>query len=227
MRMKTETQLADFLLKEAYPLTALDEEKIELASCGHPEAEHWKKSCLKDFKDHVKEYYSDKQNNRCVYCRMEVSLATGFYHIEHIAPKSLYPRWMYEPKNLCLACPNCNSAKNATDILVRNKTNKELPSISEDYLIVNPYLDKYFDHIEIIDGLLYHGLTRKGIKTIEVCHLTRTDLLSERAENLILKEQAKGSFERIMLTYAMYHDCVADWNGLVTNVQKIIERLKD
>ena len=119
--MKTEAQLADFLLKEAYPLTFLDEENIEQASSGHPKAEHWKKSCLNGFKEHVKEYYSDMQNNRCVYCRMKVSLATGFYHIEHIAPKSLYPQWMYEPKNLCLACPNCNSAKNATDILTKLK----------------------------------------------------------------------------------------------------------
>lgn len=225
--MKTEAQLADFLLKKAYPLTSLDEENIEQASSGHPEAEHWKKSCLKGFKEHVKKYYSDKQNNRCVYCRMKVNLATGFYHIEHIAPKSLYPQWMYDPKNLCLACPNCNSAKNATDILATHNNKKVLPSMSEDYLIINPYLDKYFEHIEIIDNLLYHGLTQKGTKTIEVCHLTRTDLLSERAENLIIKEQANGSFERIMLIYTKYQDSIADWNGLVTNVHKIIERLKD
>lgn len=225
--MKTEAQLADFLLEEAYALTSLDEENIEQASFGHPEAEHWKKSCLKGFKEHVKDFYSDKQNNRCVYCRMKVSLATGFYHIEHIAPKSLYPQWMYEPKNLCLACPNCNSAKNATDILAKQINKNVLPFISGDYLIINPYLDKYFEHIEIINGLLYHGLTKKGTKTIAVCHLTRTDLLSERAENLIIKEQKKGSFERIMLTYAMHKESIADWDSLITNVQKTIEKLKE
>lgn len=34
---------------------------------------------------------------------MDVSLATGYFEIEHIIPKSVHPEWMYEPINLCVA----------------------------------------------------------------------------------------------------------------------------
>lgn len=42
---------------------------------------------------------------------MDVSLATGYFEIEHIIPKSVHPEWMYEPIKLCVACSICNSSK--------------------------------------------------------------------------------------------------------------------
>lgn len=222
--MKSDYELSDFLIESPYEM--IDEDRWAIRSAiggGVPQKEQWNKSCLKVFKNHVKEYYDDAQNGQCAYCRMKVSLATGFYHIEHIAPKSLYPQWMYEPLNLCLACPNCNSAKNSKDIISMSDVD-EIPRYSDAYLIVNPHLDKYFEHIEIIDGLLYRGITDKGKFTIKVCHLTRVELLAERAEKLIEDSFNSGTFEKIMMTYVLHPESIDDIDAVTTKIRRIIKR---
>lgn len=223
--MKSDYELSDFLIESPYEL--IDEDRLAIRRAigsGVPHKDQWSKSCLEVFKEHVKEYYDDVQNGRCAYCRMKVSLATGYYHIEHIAPKSLYPQWMYEPLNLCLACPNCNSAKSAKDIMSISDVD-EIPIHSDAYLIINPHIDKYFEHIEIIDGLLYRGITDKGKFTIEVCHLTRVELLTERAEKLIEDTLTPGTFEKIMMTYVLHPECIDDMDAVTTKIRKIIKKI--
>lgn len=147
--MRTDLELSDFVIASPYELTKEDQEIIEKVSKGNPDKDQWDDSRLKSFKERVKDYYDGLQNQKCAYCRMDVSTATGYYHIEHIAPKSSYPQWMYDPRNLCLACPYCNSAKNDKEVLSRPC--QELPTESNAYIIVNPHLDKYFDQITVID----------------------------------------------------------------------------
>lgn len=222
--MKTDLQLSNFVISTPYQLTIADDKCIEETSHGHPVKEDWSAAKLDGFKKRVKKYYHGQQNHKCAYCRMDVSLATGFYHIEHIVPKSTHPEWMYEPYNLCLSCPICNSSKNNQEILAE-ETVKKLPKTSSDYLIVHPHIDNYFDHIEIVDGLLYKGLTTKGVKTIEVCNLTRTELLAERAKNYIKSEQAEGSYTKIFITYTMNSQLVGNMDELLENVEKTIKML--
>lgn len=220
--MKTDLQLADFVISAPYQLTSADEKCIEETSHGHPAKEDWSAARLKNFKKRVKEYYYEQQNQKCAYCRMDVSLATGFFHIEHIVPKSTHPKWMYTPFNLCLSCPNCNSSKGNQEVLAVNNIG-ELPHTSSDYLIVHPHIDNYFEHIEIIDGLLYKGLTPKGVKTIEICNLTRTELLAERAKNHIKSEQAEGSYAKMLISNNP--QLVENMNDLLGRIQKTMQLL--
>lgn len=115
--MKSELELANFIISTPYPLTLDDMACIEKASHGHPVKEDWQAASLDKFKDRVRKFYHSVQRQKCAYCRMDVSLATGYFHIEHIVAKSVHPEWMYKPENLCLVCPVCNSSKNNKDIL--------------------------------------------------------------------------------------------------------------
>lgn len=222
--MNSEFELSDFLIQTPYLMTSADSLAIEKASNGHPQKEDWEKSTLSDFKRRVRKYYKNQQNQLCAYCRMEVSSATSYFHIEHIVPKSVHPEWMYNPLNLCVTCANCNSAKNNKEVL-NDKDAKILPMDSFGYLIIHPHLDRYFEHIEIVDGLLYKGLTPKGTKTIEICNLTRTGLLSERAYQLIRKDQESFHYSKLLVTYTQNYMCIANMDELLQEIQKLMESL--
>lgn len=223
--MKSDFELSDFVILFPYTMTSADAKAIERASNGNPQKDDWEKSTLKSYKERVREHYRKQQNQKCVYCRMDVSLATSYIHIEHIVPKSLHPEWMYEPLNLCVACANCNSAKNNQEVL-SDKNTKSLPTDSSGYLIIHPHFDRYFEHIEIVDGLLYKGLTPKGVKTIELGNLTRIGLLTERAKLLIMKDQENFHYSNLLITYTQNYMWIANMDELLKEIQELMERLE-
>lgn len=220
--MKTDLALADFVIATPYSLSTEDIIAIEKTSKGHPSKDDWGVKKLEKFRNNVRTYYKKAQNQKCAYCRMDINVATGYFHIEHIVAKSVHPEWMYEPLNLCLACPICNSSKNNKEVLVDTGCTK-LPVESSGYLIIHPHMDNYFDHIEIVDGLIYKGLTPKGIKTIELCNLTRTPLLAERAKMYIKSEQTEGTFARLFITYTLNSRYIENLEELQNEVQQIIK----
>lgn len=222
--MKSDFELSDFVIQSPYTMTTADAKAIERASNGNPQQDDWEKSTLKSYKVRVREHYCKQQNQKCAYCRMDVSSATSYFPIEHIVPRSLHPEWMYEPLNLCMACVNCNSVKNNQEVL-SDKNVKILPTDSSGYLIIHPHYDRYFDHIEIMDGLLYKGLTPKGAKTIEICKLTRVDLLVERAKLLIQKDNEQNPYSKLMITYTLNSMWIGDMDKLLKEIQELMERL--
>lgn len=223
--MRTDLELANFVINIPYSLSSADEIAIEKTSHGHPVKEDWKEGKLEDFKHRVRKFYAKAQNYKCAYCRMDVSLSTSYFEIEHIVPKSIHPEWMYEPLNLCVVCSICNSVKNDKEVLLEPK-NTELPTKSADYLIVHPHMDNYFDHIDIVDGLVYKGLTPKGVKTIEICKLTRTELLAERAKLFIKLEQAENSYSRLLVTYTINNEWIFDMDELLGRVRETVQMLQ-
>lgn len=223
--MKSDLELSDFVITSPYAMTSADIKAVSKASKGKPQKEDWENSSLKAFKDRVRQYYRQQQNRKCVYCRMDVSSATGYFHIEHIVPKSVHPEWMYEPFNLCLACPQCNSAKNIQEVL-DNTDITDLPTESSDYLIIHPHIDRYFDNIEIIDGLLYKGLTKKGEYTIKLCNLTRPELLSERARVFIQQEQEPDSYSKLLITYIHNFRWIGDMDNLLDEIKNLMNMLE-
>lgn len=120
------------------------------------------KAGITDFKDHMREYMYYEQNCRCAYCRIELPIACCFLQREHIIPKAPHPKWMFEPRNLCFACDRCNNFKGDEEVL-RNQYAVAYPTDSKDFLIVNPFLDKYSDHIELRMGSYMLGGQRKGV----------------------------------------------------------------
>lgn len=207
----------DFKLKNAYSLTKWDKKQIAIAMSNPPVKEDWTNKCLKGFKQRYKDDMRHPQYNRCAYCRTKLNIGNSVFDIEHIEPRSLHPEWMFLTENLCLSCKRCNTAKGNTEILA-NPANAIYPTTSNGFLMVNPYLDDYFDHIEFIGGFLYHGITPKGIFTIETCNLSRYELAESRAEEMLIHGQSKWN-------NVIYHATIN--MHLVNNFRKLLDDIKD
>lgn len=109
--------------------------------------------------------------------------------------------------------------------MLSNKNTTILPTDSSGYIIIHPHYDRYFEHIEIVDGLLYKGLTPKGTKTIEMCNLTRIGLLSERAKLLITKDQENFHYSKLLITYMQNYTWIPNMDKLLKDIQELMESL--
>ena len=79
----------------------------------------WSSDHLDNFKRNLKDFYRDQQNQQCCYCkRVTVGEFRMVLDIEHILPKGnqAYRRYMFEPKNLSIACKRCNMEVKKQDI---------------------------------------------------------------------------------------------------------------
>jgi uncharacterized protein (TIGR02646 family) len=130
----------------AFILTPDDNINIQLAKT---ESDPWKSEYVTDLKRRIKEYYRN-QNNSCCYCKRNF---VGEYNlvidIEHILPKSLYGQFMFEIKNLSIACKRCNMdiKKARTEFIDSSLFNINSPFISNYYLIIHPNIDNYYSHM--------------------------------------------------------------------------------
>lgn len=188
--------LEDFIIQRPYLKTNEDEDLINQASPGVNHHRDWEKKCLSPFKERARDHYRIQQNRRCAYCRTIIKSSQSSPEVEHIVHKSSRSDWMYETFNLCVSCKSCNTKKHTKNVL-RNKHVINLPHKSTSYLIVHPHIDQYSSHIEIVDDILYKGLTTKGRNTIQICGLDRYELAADRAEEKIKTEGHE--YERVIL----------------------------
>lgn len=138
---------------------------------------HWQIVELEPVRAEIRNFYRTEQRLVCVFCLNTITNRSALgANIEHVAPKSLYPQFMFEPKNLCVICPDCNEYKNNREVFVEPATNTKnkikYPIKSEDFVIYQPHFDDYSDHI-IRSGHIYVDRTLKGSYTIFVCNLNR------------------------------------------------------
>lgn len=185
------TEHEDYIVQAPYQPTEKERHAIEELMNKGLVSDDWnsKKTGITEFKDHMREYMYYEQNCRCAYCRIELPIACCFLQREHIIPKATHPKWMFEPRNLCFTCDRCNNFKGDEEVL-ENQYAANYPTESNDFLIINPFLDKYSDHIILKDDIIYVGKTKKGRFTINTCHLYRTDLVLERAKKRMETENA-------------------------------------
>lgn len=136
--------------------------------------ESWSDDDLQPIKERIKNHYHSIQNTICPYCKQKLNSTHGrVWDIEHIIPRSHAPNFMFEPKNLCMSCVDCNSEKSNKKITT-SKAQHKYPTDKEQFLIVHPHFDDYDENIIILEtGLFYYPLKPKGRKTIEVCGLDR------------------------------------------------------
>lgn len=140
----------------------------------------WSIDELQILRVHIRNHYRTQQQGICAYCRRGVSLQSAANcHVEHFAPKSKYPQFMFEPKNLCVACADCNEIKreqetlgSEPDPICNGKNRVNYPRAASSFYIVHPHFDDYDDHIEIFNGH-YVDKTDKGHFTIGACLLNR------------------------------------------------------
>ncbi|WOC25028.1 HNH endonuclease [Pseudoalteromonas sp. N1230-9] len=154
---------------------ALIEDKLRLATFSHLD---WSANELMPIRSKIRNFYRDEQRGVCAYCKDDVSLRSASNaHVEHIAPKSLYLSFMFEPKNLCVICADCNEIKRNQEVMneaVDTFSNnvKSYPRSSGAFKIVHPLFDNYDEHI-LKKGRVYIDRSTKGAFTIGVCKLNR------------------------------------------------------
>lgn len=151
--------------------------KLEDVNFTH---KNWGDPDLEVYRSTVREYYRVAQNGKCAFCKEFISLQSALNcHIEHVVPKSKRLEFIFEPKNLCVICADCNEIKRAQEIessiedtLTRGGEAKLYPRTAKGFLISHPHFDDWDRNI-ITFGKLYVDLSDKGNFTIGVCKLNR------------------------------------------------------
>lgn len=134
---------------------------------------------IQDIRKLIRDYYRDL-TKKCFYCRKRISIrSVGNCHVEHIIPKSAYLGFMFEPKNLCVVCSDCNKIKSdkeaagALEEVIKGKRRiLRYPRVSTRFLVVHPHFDTYEEHIHQC-GDFYVSKSTKGSYTIHICELNR------------------------------------------------------
>lgn len=208
----------DFIIDKPYSLLPEDKQAIaKVIGKGHLSTNSWSDKELDTFKEKIRDYLREKQNGYCAFCRMKMHEENATAELEHIVNKGSRLDWMFLPQNLILSCRLCNTSK-STNKSLKDMTAPDYPKDGDDFLFVNPYFDRYSEHIEIKNDILYHGITPKGIYTVDKCHLNRMNLTIARAENVI--QNSKNGFIGVfmMINNPAYAKVVEDKD-------KIIKRL--
>lgn len=139
---------------------------------------NWGDEEFSDLRSSIRNHYRSHQNAICAYCKSQVSLVSASNaHIEHIVPKATHLKFIFEPKNLCVICADCNTIKRNQETTsdIKNplvNANRRYPRSSEAFKIVHPHFDNYDEHIAI-RGKIYIDITPKGNFTIGACKLNR------------------------------------------------------
>lgn len=139
----------------------------------------WSHETLMSLRSRIRDFYRREQNGHCAYCMQTISLqAAANAQVEHILPKSKHEAFIFEVKNLCVICADCNQAKGAKNALIGEEIDtvqnlpRRYPTSSARFLIIHPAIDVYREHIAI-NGKIYIDLTPKGHFTIGTCNLNR------------------------------------------------------
>lgn len=143
---------------------------------------NWGDSDLENIRVAIRRFYRNEQGAKCAYCKQAVSLISASNcHVEHIAPKSLYQSFMFEPKNLCVICADCNEVKRNQEtinevpdtVISRKNPRVRYPTTSNAFKIIHPHFDNYDEHIEIFSEKIFVNKSKKGLFTIGACDLNR------------------------------------------------------
>ncbi|MDO7193167.1 hypothetical protein Q5M49_05635 [Acinetobacter nosocomialis] len=129
----------------------------------------------------IRDHYKVEQNYKCCYCRQQnLQDHGGVWDCEHILPKAIYPKFLFEPLNLVLSCKECNIAKEKYKNDLIKIVIDDYSTNSTDYRIIHPHFDIYEDHIEVLvlEGLNLFKIkenSEKGKFTYICCNLARFD----------------------------------------------------
>jgi hypothetical protein len=201
---------------------------------GRPErdkvSQYWSSDEVDFIRGEAKDYYKKIQQYECCYCRHTITIKhSGVWDIEHIVSRSENVGFMFNPKNLCVACKDCNGIKSDTKVLV-NPAAKHYPTRSDSFRIVHAHLDPYEIHIDNFRGRIYLPKSRKGEFTIATCRLNRFyyeelgyDPLVENDDYIMLLAErlAKSTpAERPLIKAQLFIYLTTDMRALGVSLQK-------
>jgi len=144
----------------------------------------WKKEIFNDIKNNILKHLRTQQDNECCYCKRQLGYDIKDVDIEHIIPKSNFPKFTFNTKNLALSCPGCNTKKSTTCVLKRQHITN-YPRNGTNIKIIHAHYDEYRTHIEILDDCIYIAKSKKGSETITICELFRLKTVEENARRFI------------------------------------------
>lgn len=152
------------------------------------------KKLIAKFKAEVKEYYWYQQLRRCCYCSIELAKAQNTYDAEHIIDKGVHPQFMFETSNLAAACKPCNNAKDQAWVLTSTNTPAAVPPNSEDYSILHPHLDEWYEHFDYDDfERVVAKPGTKGPETLKVCKIHKLNA-ARLADHFVGNNKAAEKF---------------------------------
>ncbi|KJF71435.1 HNH endonuclease [Agrobacterium arsenijevicii] len=216
------------------PVDTYGEEIVELFNIATASGRDWGSSAHDKAKLALKTALFDAQGGRCAYCRRPIKWEIGHNEIDHILPKSPsgnenkftlndrdsrrstagYPGFTFTPKNLALACRRCNQRKGTFDARKHRNVDPE-PAYSVDdnyYEWVHPHIHDYSDHIEILEGFIFHAkeASPNGECVISVCGLDDVATVERAAADLRIKNAedyavALGSMLHQLKDYGWAH----------------------
>lgn len=124
----------------------------------------WSADFLNDIKEKIKKHLLKKQLENCCYCKKNLSGEFSIViDIEHILPKSKYPKFMFDLMNLAISCKRCNMKIKKNDIAFLNDFFFQSESYfdTKGYNIVHPNLDVYDNHLQL------YSIQRGSVKIIK------------------------------------------------------------
>ncbi|MCC6536843.1 MAG: hypothetical protein IT162_04790 [Bryobacterales bacterium] len=141
-----------------------------------------------DLKDPLLRYF----HGNCAYC--EVNITGGFWgDVEHYRPKKKVEEapahggyyWLaYTAENLMPSCQLCNQGKGKLNHFPladeSKRARRPADMAKEDPLLLNPYFDDPFEHLEFQPDGYVKGKTAKGTTSIKVYNLNREGLVDQR-----------------------------------------------
>lgn len=113
---------------------------------GNPSLKIWEHNDLKKTRADIKRHILNGRENgkRCAYCLKSFNNEHNMsIDVEHILPKSKYPKYTFTLKNLAVACKRCNLQikRDDTSFLTRS-FNPRKPFKSKFYKLTHPIIDK-------------------------------------------------------------------------------------
>lgn len=134
----------------------------------------WSDNRLTPIRLRIKHHYLGEQKHHCCYCQQQIYVTHGrAWDLEHVLTRTQHPEFVFEPKNLIVACIDCNGAKGEKSVLAPGVATPPYPNSSAAFLIIHPHFDNYSDHIDLLNGYGFVPRTLKGTATISVCELHR------------------------------------------------------
>lgn len=124
-------------------------------------------------KKEIKDHYLLAQDYACAYCKQRIEVKhNGMWDTEHIINKDEYPDFMFEPRNLCVSCKDCNTIKGKKSVIRRKR--KTYPRLARHYTFCHPHYHDYYQHVRVIkEAMFYLPITDEGREMIEICGLLR------------------------------------------------------
>lgn len=223
------------------PSDLIEAETITLFETAATSGSPWSATAHAEAKSKLKATLLTAQNGRCAYCRRLIKDETGHLEIDHILPKGPhgptdrrksnvridrkstdgYPTFTFTPKNLILTCKRCNNKKGTYDCrrLRDLDPNMQYDLTEEYYEWVHPYVHNYSDHIEIIEGMIFHARegSTNGETLISVCELDTISVVERASANLRVQNAKTHAFAIASLLHNLDH---YGWDFIIDSVQE-------